>query len=84
VQPLAGQQLRVFPNPSEGLFRFERDAALEEAYTLEVRDMQGRLVQGWSSMAAQLDIDLTAVEAGLYLLKYQSAAGSQWMRLVKQ
>lgn len=84
VQGLGGQQLRVFPNPSEGLFRFERDAALEEAYILEVRDMRGRLVQRLSSSAGQLDIDLTAVEAGLYLLQYQSAAGSHWMRLVKQ
>lgn len=84
VSEAAAAGIRVYPNPSAGLFRFERDAALEEAYALVIRDVRGRVVQRLSSSASQLEIDLSGVEAGLYLLQYRTATGVHWLRLVKQ
>lgn len=85
VAPSQPTNLKVFPNPSQGLFTLERLDDSENAFELEIRDAQGRLVQKMSGTEAVLQIDMQSAAAGLYVLRYQSGtAPASWMRLVKQ
>jgi len=84
VQEVSGAAFRVYPNPSTGVYVFETSLAAGALYDLQITDLQGRVLQQFNSSAAQLEIDLRAVPAGVYLLRYSSGAEVRWTRLVKQ
>jgi PKD repeat protein len=84
VQDVGTSALRVYPNPSTGIFIFESTQPSGTAYQLQLTDVQGRAVRQYSSSAAQVEIDLTTAPAGVYLLRYSSGEDVRWMRLVKQ
>ncbi len=84
VQEVSAGAFKVYPNPSTGLFVFELNQAAGVEYDLQVTDLQGRVLQQLTSSAFQLAIDLRAVPAGVYLLRYSSGATVSWTRLVKQ
>lgn len=84
VQDFGTTGFRVYPNPSTGVFVFEPASQNGSAYQLQITDVQGRALQQYSSLAAQLEIDLTTAPAGVYLLRYSSGEAVRWMRLVKQ
>ncbi|MDP2189313.1 MAG: M43 family zinc metalloprotease [Sphingobacteriaceae bacterium] len=83
VQEGSTTTFSVYPNPSSGLYVFETRQAVDRMYDLQITDLQGRVLQQVSSSAAQFEIDLRGVSAGVYLLRYSSGANVSWMRLVK-
>lgn len=72
---------RVFPNPSEGTFNIEFNPGQSQFYSVEVVDIQGRMVMkkdfdntGVCNFKA---IDLSKEPKGMYLLKVKGSMGSE-------
>lgn len=83
VMPSETSGLKVYPNPSNGLYWLEQSGTA--AAQIEIRDAQGRILQQFESSDKQLRIDLQLAAPGLYLLRYQSGtAPASWVRLVKR
>ncbi|MGM0479221.1 MAG: extracellular catalytic domain type 1 short-chain-length polyhydroxyalkanoate depolymerase [Bacteroidota bacterium] len=62
----ATNELFVFPNPGNGLFKIEGDVAVE-SYT--VRDMSGRLIHSQSDSDVLKSIDLRTAGSGVYVVE---------------
>ncbi|MBS1581665.1 MAG: T9SS type A sorting domain-containing protein [Bacteroidetes bacterium] len=81
--------LRVHPDPTTGQATIETDLHGRSWARIEVRDMQGRLVQRVHNERLdagphRFPVDLTAVEAGTYLVSLYTYQGLLTTRLVKQ
>lgn len=71
--------IAVYPNPSEGIFNI----ASEEPVNALVKDVQGRVI---ADVRAAIQIDLSNVAAGVYMLQISDANGNllKVERLVKK
>lgn len=67
---------RVFPNPCNGIFNLEWNAALGVS-KIEVRDVAGRLVHAFTPAENQLKkaLDLTGSADGIYFVNFYSGKG---------
>ncbi|MBK8566153.1 MAG: VCBS repeat-containing protein [Saprospiraceae bacterium] len=79
--------MAVSPNPSSGLFTLEMEAMESGETRLTVTDLAGRVIQTQSfeamaHVAQQRNIDLTAMPAGVYILKLTSGERSGYAKLV--
>ncbi len=72
----------VYPNP----FLDEVNVRGAEFQSLQVFDLQGRLLHQQSSLPAVKTIDMSALPAGTYLFRFShpSTKQSQTLRLIKQ
>lgn len=67
----AERTLRLYPNPSEGMFRLELPEGSNGSVDLQVLDLQGRIVlrKGLSSNAGKVfELDLTTLPSGAYMI----------------
>ncbi|MEO8067071.1 MAG: choice-of-anchor J domain-containing protein [Flavobacteriales bacterium] len=86
VDELASAGFAVFPNPSNG--RFFLRAAVEGNMALDVFSIDGMLVhqQRWAAtQGAQLEMDLSSLAGGVYLVSINDASGNSYQaRIVIQ
>ena len=83
--------LRVFPNPSKGLFQLQLPLmGLETEWEVVVRDWQGKQVYQRQSMditnsknRGELQIDLREAASGVYLLQWRSGQKVRYQKIVK-
>jgi hypothetical protein len=78
--------VRVYPNPSSGIFRLEIQGASTDRAQYTVTDLHGRLVFTERIPAGSDytgNIDLRRVPEGVYMLRLQSDTGSRSFKLVK-
>ena len=78
VPAIAG--LRYFPNPTNGDLRIQADNQFE---TATVIDMMGREVLRKQVNGTQAQLDLSQLEAGVYMVKVASAEASSNFRIIK-
>ncbi|MFN3529881.1 MAG: M43 family zinc metalloprotease [Bacteroidia bacterium] len=83
VSRLESWGIRIYPNPSSGLFYLNRQEELAEAH-IQIRDLQGRLVREFRVLEPMLEIDLRALAAGTYLLQYEQEGQRAYFRLVRE
>lgn len=79
------QSLNIYPNPSDGLFEVHAEWLTAQPAELKVYDLQGRKVyrqQAPTATSWTESLDLTHLEAGVYLLQVNSPDGSSIRRLV--
>lgn len=76
-----GDEIRIFPNPTSGIFRLEGKAITEGKIT--VFDQVGRLIQSQNISDSQ-EIDLSNQPNGIYFLKIVSNGGTQAKRIIKR
>jgi hypothetical protein len=69
--------VRVFPNPSSGLFNVEIDAKLL-GYPLQVLDMAGKVVYTCAA-AKKVELDLSALRDGVYTLRIGGAVTKMFL-----
>ena len=78
--------LKVYPNPSRGLFRVDAEAlGSGQVESVQVFDLNGQLVYSTANVGYQsFDLDLTQLPAATYYLKIQGAESVAVERIVKQ
>ena len=81
------QELTAAPNPTRGLVDVSWTNDLAAAFTWQLFDLNGRLLQTRSVNSpggkASLQLDLSTLPGGIYLFRLQTAAGIQTLRLSK-
>ncbi len=84
------EQVRIYPNPTVGLFTVEMDESItrKEPLTLEIVDSQGRSIYrkqiGTSPAQLRQQIDISEQAAGTYFLRVSGVQTMQTGKLVKQ
>lgn len=82
-----GEELAIYPNPSNGVFEVQASTPLGNSGTLILYDMQGRAVlrQRVKKGTRNLVVDAKALSTGIYNLRLQLDDGSSgWQRVVVQ
>jgi hypothetical protein len=82
IDEAAGINASIYPNPSNGIFTLQLDAT--EALNIRIMDVSGKMVRAERLAGANLyTIDMTAAEAGVYVMEIETATGRTFKRLVK-
>lgn len=71
----------ISPNPSSGIVNIKSENAIK---TLEVYDIQGRLLQTITVSEANTTIDLSGKQAGIYIIKLNTDKGVSTEKIVKE
>jgi len=80
-------EIKVYPNPSKGDLNVSFFDAENDLYTFRLIDMQGRLVyetQREMTSSQNMRIDLSTLDAGMYMLQVSDGVSSLTERIVKQ
>lgn len=73
--------IKVYPNPSNGMFTIET----KDNLTVELYDMVGKLVTSKKVNVGNSTIDITNFDAGIYILKATTATGAnQTYKVIKE
>jgi hypothetical protein len=79
---------QVYPNPSKGSFNLVYQINNNEELKARVIDAKGRLVRDYSKISdgfvQKLNVDLTMMASGVYLLQVDAAGKKQTFKLYKQ
>lgn len=75
------QDMRIFPNPTEGVLTIELPVSTPTEAHITVHELTGRMVMGVPSMlftqdAATGQLDTGSLKAGMYVLRVRSALGT--------
>ncbi len=75
--------LKVYPNPSTGLFNIELDPNMRESVSVNVTDLAGKVVYS-SSFTGRLTVDLQSLTNGVYFLNvYNGSNYYNFRKIVK-
>lgn len=72
--------IRVYPNPSNGLFTVEA----ENMINIQVFDMTGRVVHTYKTESSKTLVDISCYPKGLYIVKVFTKDGYKALKIVKQ
>ena len=72
---------RVQPNPSNGFFSIIVEAS---NWTYSILDMNGKLIMNESASAIKSEVNIEALEAGIYMLQISVEGHSVYKKIVKQ
>jgi hypothetical protein len=75
----APQELKVFPNPTTGVFDVQGTLGMPANVTLI--DMTGRLLHSQQTTNGRLRMDISALPSGLYMVRYETHAGTAVRRV---
>ncbi len=81
LSELNGSNFKVYPNPSQGIFNVQQ--AGNAALQLSVYDLQGKLLQELSSSEHSIELNLSNLNNGLYLLRINSISGAKEIKITK-
>ncbi len=81
--------LKAYPNPSQGLVQIDFELIQSSPVQLQIRDMQGKLLQqtSYGQLAAgehRQELNLNGLMAGMYLIQLQTGKQSQFTKLILQ
>lgn len=79
---LSAYQLSVFPNPSAGIINLNGMFSGNENLQLEISDVAGRTVLNQNLKAANQTLDISKLDAGMYLLRLSINHRQQVYRLI--
>ena len=71
----------IYPNPVEGTFYI---TGLEGYYTIKIVDTVGQVVATIKGNATELEFDMSAKPAGMYLIRIESQGKSITRKLIKK
>ena len=80
VQEIAALQVQVYPNPFLDVLHIESH---EEQAQINVRNLNGQLLQTLQINAGKYQLDASAWASGLYLIEMQSAGVTQSFKFIK-
>lgn len=80
MEHAALERIAIYPNPaSQSLYINHVREAIISMYSVN-----GAIAGTWQSPGTQLDIDLTAFDPGIYILKVQLKEGVKYLRFIKE
>jgi hypothetical protein len=71
---------RIFPNPTEGLLNIQSNSTID---SIEVSDIRGRKLLTKRFSKTDVEIDLSALENGIYFIKIQSGNSTETKKIIK-
>lgn len=83
LDELAGVEMNIYPNPSNGIFNYTM-SNVSETVIMTISDLSGRVVANDMIATEKGTIDLTTYETGVYILNIQIGDASSSVRLLKQ
>jgi len=78
----ADMQLSVFPNPSTGSATVYFENAVQDKGVVDVCDLQGRVLEHYTSLPSKGSVQLKERTAGIYLVRYGSGGNSKTEKMV--
>ena len=83
--PEAISGVTLFPNPTAGKFTLER-VEVEGDIEVTVVDMQGQILRAtvWTTGEADMDMDLSDMASGVYMIRLNAEEGNRTMRVAIQ
>jgi len=81
VENLYTPNLKIYPNPTNGLFTLEFETA--NIYVITIRDIAGRVLLHQSVTDQKTQIDISNYSAGTYLLTISNGKAQSTTRIVK-
>ncbi len=70
----------LFPNPSEGQFTIEQNN--NEEVTIEISDIQGKLLKSFKQTGNKIEVNLTGFEKGMYFITLESADNKTTKKII--
>ncbi len=80
-------EINVFPNPSNGIFQLNVNTNKQDNYTLEVKDVLGRVIYSSALVSSgnyKTTIDLQEQPTGIYFVSVSSSNGNRVIKVVKE
>ncbi len=74
--------IKVYPNPNSGIFTIELTNGAEKS--IQITDLTGRVVLEHTTTENVFDLNITALENGIYYVKVQSKSFNNVFKLIKQ
>jgi hypothetical protein len=74
--------IKVYPNPNSGIFTIELTNGAEKS--IQITDLTGRVVLERTTTENVFDLNITALENGIYYVKVQSRSFNNVFKLIKQ
>lgn len=85
---VAGNNIKVFPNPAKDKFTVTLNETKSAKYKISIVGMNGNTIKAITTNIVagynQLTIDATNLRAGIYILKIETPTGTQYQKVVKQ
>ncbi len=81
---IANHDITIYPNPNKGHFTIDLNDYDGEDYSFTITDASGKLVFAKSGNDAQIQLDLGAMERGVYLIRFVFSDSQQNLRFVVQ
>ena len=82
----APTKIQIYPNPVQRVFEFSADQDFGIGATLQIYNTQGKQLQSISLPAGQQrqQVTIDGLNAGIYLVQYQTATTSQTLKFIKR
>lgn len=74
----------MFPNPSTGIFEIRFEEKNNTFISVEVYNLEGRLLYESQSATSSVTIDLSDLDHGIYLLKIKTLIDETEIRLTER
>jgi len=81
IEELILSQVKVFPNPSNGLFNIN---VKSDNWSFSLFDMSGKLISMENVSETTKQIDIQTLETGIYLMKIELGGSSVYKKVIKQ
>ena len=80
IEEFGVSEFSVYPNPTKDFWKLSNSSTIE---TLEVFDLQGKLLQSIIVNANATTIDATALQNGIYFVRVTVGSGVETLKLIK-
>ena len=80
IEEFGVSEFSVYPNPTKDFWKLSNSSTIE---TLEVLDLQGKLLQSIIVNANATTIDATALQNGIYFVRVTVGSGVETLKLIK-
>ncbi len=78
------QDVSIYPNPTKNSLTIDLSKINETVYSVELRDITGRLIQSTTNVTSRVVFDLTKQSKGFYTVNISSQSGIYTRKIIKQ
>jgi len=83
IQSLNVQKITIYPNPAKNQITIELPENVIEHYILSIADASGKILLTNIELISSININISELKQGIYILKLQSNSGIQYFYFIK-